>query len=213
VLSTLPFFPRMLSDLSTANANMIRSVDAARASLALLDLALGDLDKFIRSLQGTRISRGDIVEADYKSFEADMKRAVDSLNRAAVAASQGAQLYDMARAEQIEAGINTLGLAQTPERYATLQHALDTRFHNASIDYASMLRQNLSPGEVVAASVIAADTKSTPQAVVDEAASTHQPIIDVANARGMQAFSLKIFMNLVLYSYTDDPDKEARVLT
>ena len=213
VLSTLPYFPRMLGDLSAANANMVRSVDAARSSLAVLDLALGDLDKFIRALQGTRISRGDILEADYKTFEPEMKRAVDSLNRAAVAASQGAQLYDMARSEQVEAAIDTLGLAQTPERYATLQRALDARFHNGTIDYASMLGENLSPGEVVAASIIAADTKSTPQAVVDEAMSTHRSIIDVANARGMPALSLKIFMNLIMYDYTDDPDKEARILT
>ena len=66
---------------------------------------------------------------------------------------------------------------------------------------------------MAAASIVAADTKSTPQAVVDESVSTHRSIIDVANSRGMPALSLKIFMNLIMYDYTDDPDKEARVLT
>lgn len=213
VLSTLPSYPRMLGDLSSADANMVRAVDASRGSLALLDLALGDLDAFIRSLQGTRIVRGEVLEQDYKVIEGPMAKAVASLNRAAVAGSQAAQLFDLARVQQLEAAINLLGLASTPERYATLQRAIDVRFHNASIGYGSMLAQNLSPGEIVAASIVAADTKSTPQAVIDESVSTKKSIIEVSNQRGMPAMSLKIFMNLIYLDYVDDPDKEALVQT
>ncbi len=213
VLSTLPYFPRTLGDLAAADANMIRAVDAARASLAVLDLALGDLDIFIRNLQTVRVFRGDIFEADYKSLEPQMTKAVDSINRAALDAAQAQQLYDMARANQAEASLNLQGLAMTPERYATLQHALDVRFHNATIDYTTMLKSDLSPGEIAAASIVAADTKSTPQAIVDEAQTTHRSVIEVANQHGMQALALAIFMNLILLDYVDDPEKEARVLT
>ncbi len=213
LLSTLPEFPRMLADLSAADANMVRAVDASRASLAILDLALGDLDLFIRDLQTVRFFRGDIADFDYKSLEPLMDKALASMNRAAIAASQSTQLYNMARADQVEVSLNLQGLATTPERYATLQHALDVRFKNATIDYATMLKDDLSPGEVVAASVIAADTNSTPQAIVDEAASGRRSIIEVANQHGMNALSLEIFMNLILLDYVDDPDKETRVLT
>ena len=40
-----------------------------------------------------------------RQLEREMTKAVDSLNRAAVAASQAAQLFDMARADQLEVGI------------------------------------------------------------------------------------------------------------
>lgn len=213
VLSNLPSYPRMVGDLAAADGNMVRAVDAARASLALLDLSLGDLDIFIRDLRSVRFFRGDIVENDYKELERDMTKSVDSLNRAAVASAQATQLFDMARADDIEVALNLQGLSSSPERFATLQHAIDVRFKNGTIDYTTMLKNNLSPGEVVAASVIAADIKSTPQAIVDEAASTHHSIIEVANAHGMNAFALKIFMNLILLDYTDDPEKETRVLT
>ena len=211
-LSTLPLFPRMLGDLAAADADMVRAVDAARASLAVLDLALGDLDSFVHELRTVRLSHGEIVESDYKSLEPPMTRAVDSINRAAVDAAQSAQLYDMARAEQIEARIDLLGLASTQERYATLQHAIAVRFHNASIGYGTMLQDDLSPGQVVAASIVAADTKTTPQAVVAEAAAGHRSIVELANERGMSALALEVFMGLILLDYTDDPEKEARAV-
>ncbi len=213
VLSTLPQFGRMLRDLAAADADLIRAVDAARASLAVLDVGLGELDRFVRMLQTVQLSRGDIVASSYPPLAEQMNRAVDALNRAAVDASQGAQLYDMARAEQLEARIDLLGLASTPQRYETLRHALDVRFHNATIDYPTMLAGNLSPADVVAASIVAADTAATPQAVIDEARENHRSMVAEANARGMQTFALKVFLGLVLFDYTDDPDREARVET
>jgi len=158
-----------------------------------------------------RFSRGDIIEDDYRSLVPQMTKAVDGINRAATIAAQSAQLYEMARASQYETAFDLQGLATTPERFATLQHAIDVRFHNASIDYGAMLANDLSPGQVVAASIVAADTGTTPQSVIDAAVSGHQSIIEVANGRGMQTLSLAIFMNLILFDYVDDPDKEARV--
>ena len=212
-LPTLPLFPSVFRNLAAADGDMVRAVDAARASLAILDLSLGDLDAFVHELQRVRISRGDIVESDYATLEPLTAKAVAAINRAAVAASQATQLYDMARAEQLEARLDLLGLSATPERYATLQHALDVRFHNATIDYGTMLQDDLSPGQVVAASIVAADTKSTPEAVIAEAAAGRRSIVEVANDRGMSILALKVFMGLILFDYTDDPEKEARTLT
>ena len=210
VLSELPAYPRMLRGLQAADADMVRALDASRASLALLDVALGDLDAFVRQLQRTSFNRiGDVDQMDYTALEPVMDRAVTSLGRAAVAAAQDSQLYNMARARVLEVRLDELGLASSPSRYATLQRALDVRFKNAAIDYATMLREDLSPAEVVAASIIAADTGATPQQIVDEAKTTHRSMVDVANARGMPALSLEIFLHLIDLDYTDDPDQEA----
>jgi len=206
-------YPSILADVAAADANLVRSVDAARAALALLDQGLGELDRFVRTLGNSRLSRGDLAPGDYETLLPEMQQALDTVNRAAVAASQAAQLYDLARATQIEARIDQLGLAATPQRYATLQRALDARFHNATIGYQALLDDGLTPGKAVAASVAAADTGMAPQALVDAARNEHRSIIAEANVRGAQAFALKVFMGLVLFDYTDDPDQEARVQT
>ena len=72
-----------------------------------------------------------------------------------------------------------------------------------------MLRDGLTPGDVAAATIIAADIKSTPESVIAEAKSSGQTIIDVANAHKMHAWPLEIFMGLVYLDYTDDPDQRA----
>jgi hypothetical protein len=74
-----------------------------------------------------------------------------------------------------------------------------------------MLHRNLTPGDVAEATIVAADTKTTPEAIVREAERTHRSIVDVANARGMESLSLEIFMGLVYLDYTDDPLKESRL--
>ena len=46
----LPSYPHMIDQLSLADGEMLRSVDAARASLTMLDQSLGDLDEFLKQL-------------------------------------------------------------------------------------------------------------------------------------------------------------------
>lgn len=211
VLSTLPDYPRVLRDVAAADADMVRAVDAARASAAMLDVGLGDLDAFIRSIARAQFDvGGDVQQIDYRAIEPLMTRAVDGLNRAAVAASQASQVYNLARSRQLEARITLLGLASAPDRYESLTRALAVRFHNDVPDWDGLLHATLTPGEVAAASIVAADTNTTPAAVIEEAKATGRSIVDVANARGMNALSLEIFLGLVYLDYTDDPDKEAR---
>jgi hypothetical protein len=72
-----------------------------------------------------------------------------------------------------------------------------------------MLRDDATPGEVTAASIIAADTKTTPQSILREAHETHRSIVDVANNRGMHSLALEIFLGLIYLDYTDNPENEA----
>ena len=188
---------------------MIRSVDAARGSLALLDVGLGDLDKMLRTLMRSKLDfSGDLSVADYNELVPQMTVAQTSLNHAAVAGAQSWQLYNLARARQLAAHITLLGLGASAARYAALQHALAHYVKNDGIGYDEMIRENLSAGEVAAASIIAADTNTTPDAVIAEARAANKPVVDVANARGMRAISLEMFLGLVYLDYTDDPAKE-----
>jgi Zn-dependent protease with chaperone function len=211
-LALLPQYPAMVNELSLADSDMLRSVDAGRAALTMLDQSVGDLDEFLKDLN-QRVSvgySGDINESQYNQFAPEMQRLNAEFNNAAVAASQSSQLYNLARSRQLSARITLLGLGTSPERFNTLQYALQQRFGMNGIDFRTMLRDGLTPGDVTAATILAADIKSTPEAVIAEAKSSGSTIIDVANAHGMHAWPLEIFMGLVYLDYTDNPDKELR---
>jgi hypothetical protein len=196
--------------MQLSDGDMIRSADAARTSLALLDVALGDLDEFIKRISRSNLDYGgDIAIVDYNALLPIMQKASDNLTKAAVAGSQAQQLYNLARARQLQTRITLLGVGYPEDRYGTLQFALDSRFKNKSLDYDTMIHSDLTPGEVAAASIIAADTGSTPDAIVQEAKSSNRRLVDVANARGMHAEALEIFLGIVYLDYTDDPVKEA----
>ncbi|MEO6913316.1 MAG: hypothetical protein ABI182_04775, partial [Candidatus Baltobacteraceae bacterium] len=132
----------------------------------------------------------------------------DSMSKAAIAASQADQLYNLARSNQEAARVTLLGVGTSPQRYQTFQYALNQRVGISGPDYSQMLHGNLSPGEIAEATIIAADTKSTPQSVIDEAKTNHRTLTEVANSRGMHAEALEIFLGLVYLDYTDDPVKE-----
>ena len=211
-LATFPDYPRMFEQIGKTDADTVRAVDAARASLAMLDVSLGDLDLFVRDLRtiGALDPGGDISISDYRRVEGSMTKAVDSLNRSAVGATQASQLFNMARSRQLATRIDLLGLAESSDRYATLQHALEVRFKARGLDYEQLARQNVTPSQMVTAVIVGADTNVAAPAVLAEAKATGRDLIDTANARGMSAFALEIFLGLIYLDYADDPDKEAR---
>ena len=213
-LAMLPSYPRMFDDISRTNGDMVRALDAARASLALLDVSLGDLNDFVQRLSRSQLDfAGDISLSDYNALVPLMQKASDGLNKAAVGASQAEQILNLARSRQLQTRITMTGVGYPEDRYGTLQTALQARVKNPGLDFQSMLRDDLTPGEVAAAAIVAADTNTTPQAIVQEAVTSHRRIVDVANARGMRAQALEIFLGLIYLDYTDDPLKEARATT
>jgi Zn-dependent protease with chaperone function len=210
-VALFPSYPQMMNDLARADGEMLRSVDAARASLTQLDQSLGDLDEFLKDLDHASISySGDINPNEYAALVPLMKRCVDEFNASATAASQGAQLFNLARSRQLSARITLLGLGTSPQLYSTLQYALQERFGSSGVDYRTMLRDGLTPGDVAAATIVAADIKSTPESVIAEAKTGGETVIDVANEHKMHAWPLEIFLGLVYLDYTDDPSKELR---
>ena len=210
-VAILPSYPLMMNELTLADGEMLRSVDAARASLTMLDQSLGDLDELLKELDRASISfNGDISPSEYATLAPLMHKNVDEFNAAATAASQGLQLFNLARSRQLSTRITLLGLGTSPQLYSTLQYALQQRFGSSGIDYRTMLHDDLTPGDVVAATIVAADIKSTPESVIAEAKTSNETIVDVANAHKMHAWPLEIFMGLVYLDYTDDPSKELR---
>jgi predicted Zn-dependent protease len=208
-LATLAFYPRIVADITDADGDITRSLDGSIASLTILNSALGDLDTFVRALARVQFG-GDVPIDDYKKIEPAMTRAANSLKRAADTAAVANQLFMMARARQLLAQIDMLGLASSPDRYKTLEKAIDVHFAGAAPSYDELLHENFSPGQVTAAAIVAADTNVSPAVIEQDAATSHRSIVDVANARGMNAEALEIMLGLVYLDYTDDPDKEAR---
>ncbi len=209
-LALLPSYPRMFGDMELTDGDIVRALDAARGSLALLDVSLGDLNDFTQRLTRSQLDfSGDINLSDYNALVPLMKKAGDGLARAAVAGSQAQQLLNLARARQLQTRITMVGVGSPKDRYATLRYALQQRVKNDGIAYAVMQRDDLTAGEVSAASIVAADTNTTAATIVDEARSTNRRIIDVANERGMSSQALQIFLGLVYLDYTDDPTREA----
>ena len=133
-LAILPSYPQMMSELSLADGDMLRSVDAARASLTMLDQSVGDLDDFLKQLDHVQLGfNGDLSESSYAQISPLMQKVVGEFSAAATAASQGAQLYNMARTRQLSARITLLGLGTSPQRYSTLQYALQQRFGSTTV--------------------------------------------------------------------------------
>ena len=209
-LAVLPSYPRMIDDLALTEGYMIRSLDAARSGLALLDTGLGDLDTFIKRLARTQLDfGGDVSLADYNALLPLMQACTTSLGKAAVAGSEAEQLYNEARSRQLQTRITMLGVGFPQDRYTTLRYALKERVKNDGIDFNAMQHAGLTAGEVATASIIAADTNTTTDAVIQEAKTSGKRVVDVANARGMDAEALEIFLGLIYLDYADDPAKEA----
>lgn len=208
-IAILPSYPAIFNELRRADSDMIRSVDAARASLTTLDQGLGDVDEFFRELNRAPVSyRGDLSQSEYNTLQPLMQKAMTGLDAAATQASQAAQLYNMARTRQLSARITLLGVGTSPERYASLQYVLQQRFGQNGIPYQEMLHDAITPGDVVVATILAADIKSTPEDIVDQMVSEKKSPVDLADEHGMHAWPLEIFTGLVYLDYTDDPAKE-----
>lgn len=209
-VAVFPSYPQMFGELSGADGDMVRAVDAGRAAAMQLDQGLGDLDAFVKRLQQVQMNFfNDISQMDYDSLVPYMQKAKSSLDQAALSASQATQLYNMARSRQLSARITMLGVGTSPQRYQTLQRAINVRWNVDDLSYLDMLHDDVTPGELTAASIVAADTRTSPQDIIRQAHATHRSVIDVANAKGMHALALEIFMGLIYLDYTDDPDKEA----
>ena len=209
-IAVFPSYPQMFGELSAADGDMVRAVDAGRAAAMQLDDGLGDLDAFVKRLQQLSLNYfNDYSQMDYESLLPSMQKAQASLAQAATSASQAAQLYNMARSRQLSAEITMLGLGTSAPRYETLQRAINVRWTDVDdLSYIDMLHDDVTPGELTAASIVAADLRTTPQAIIRESHETHRSIVDLANAKGMHAQALEIFLGLIYLDYTDSPQDE-----
>jgi predicted Zn-dependent protease len=209
-LAILPYYPSIFNELQRADSDMIRSVDGARASLTTLDQSMGDVDALFREIIRSPANfRGEPTDTEYNQVLVPMmQKTMTELDAAATQASEAAQLYNMARTRQLSSRITLLGLGSSPDRYATLQYALQQRFGFDGIPYQQMLHDNVTPGDVVVSTILAADIRSTPDEIVQQMVSEKKSPVDLADEHGMHAWPLEIFTGLMYLDYTDDPAKE-----
>ena len=111
-------------------------------------------------------------------------KAIDSLGKAAIAGSQAQQLMDMARARQLQTRITMLGLGYPEDRYATMQYALQHYVKNSGIDFSTMVRDNLTPGEVAVGLDHRRRYEHHAGRGDSRSRAANRSIVDMANLRG-----------------------------
>lgn len=207
-VAMLGAYPQLLRSVDASENDLVRAVELASQATAAMDQGVTQLQDSMRALTYAYQSGYGQPAQDFGGVSPRVGAALATFNAAATTASQAAQLYNMARARALSVRITLLGVGSSPQRYALFRYALEQRFASDGVDYATMVHDGLTPGDVAAATILAADTQSTPQAVIDESLRTKTPIVDLANEHGMHAWPLEIFMRLVYMDYTDDPVRE-----
>jgi hypothetical protein len=201
----------MLADVRRSEEDASRAVDQSRSALTLLDAGLNDLSDFSHRFKQIRANGGaELRQEEFAALQPSMDKAHASTAKAAAAAAQAWQSYNVARARRLQTRIALLGLDFPRTRYATLQNALRQRCGNDGLPYDEMLRDGLTPGEAATASIAGAEAGVSPETIAREARAGGRNIVDVASARNVDAFALEIFLRLVYLDYTDDPSGEAR---
>lgn len=208
-LSTLQYYPQMISELKATDDDGVKAIDAARGSLALLDGAITATDRFVRNIDSDIYFTGTISAYGAKNTAGEMQAAIDAVNKAAAAATQAWSYYNMARARQVETRITLLGLSYPQVRYDSLRYAVDKRFSGSALDFDALAKDDLSPGEMAAAAVAGAAANATTEAIVAQAKAERTSVIDVAQERNVRTLGLELFLGLIYLDYADDPAREA----
>ena len=166
-LAILPSYPQMIGG---ALARRQRHASLGRCGARLAHDARSIAGRSRRFPQTARpraswASTATLTQSRYDQLSAGMSKTVDDFNNAATAASQAAQLFNMARSRQLSVRITLFGSGNLAADLldAALRAAAALR-QRPVVDYRTMLRGGLTPGDVTAATIIAADIKSTPEA-------------------------------------------------
>ncbi len=209
-LAILPSYPSIFNELRHADSDMISSVDASRAALTTLDQSLGDVDALFRELLRAPMNmRGDINQTEYDGTIQPMVQK--ALTRAGLGCNAG-----IAGEPTLQYGSHAPALGT---HYAAWSGKFTRPLRDAAVrarakiqhgrhPYQEMLVDDITPGDVVVATIVAADIRSTPDDIVQQMLSEKKSPVDLADEHGMHAWPLEIFTGLIYLDYTDDPVKE-----
>ncbi len=205
-LTLLPYYPDILKQIAQSSSDLVSDLTAARGAVALGWQALPALDAYLRQLDRTPMDfGGDIAPravADLKPLAQGVEQQLDG---AANAAEQAQSLYFAAQARQLQSRITLLGVGYPQARYATLAHSIHTHLGIDPPTYDQALRQGLAPGDIAAASWLAAEEKVPVSTVINEQHSTGKAYVDMAIDKHLSQESLEVVLGLWWEGYAEKP--------
>ena len=206
-LTLLPSYGDIGSQINTSTGELVTAVTAARGSVALAWQAVPAVDAYFRKLDTMSLSfGGDLSPRDAQDLKPLATTAEQQLDVAANAAESAQTLFYAAQARQIASRITLLGLGSLEGRYDTLTHVISRRLNVDPPTYDQSLRLDITPGDVAAASWLAAEEKVPVSTVINEQRSVGKPYVDIALDHHLSMESMEVILGLMFEGYAEKPE-------
>jgi predicted Zn-dependent protease len=211
-LRLLPSYSDVDGQMTASSGELVSGVTAARGAVALGWQSVPAIDAYFRKLDTISLSfGGDISPRDAQDLKPLATAAQTQLDAAAAAAESAQTMFYAAQARQVQARITLLGLGYPQGRYDTFVHAIHQRLGLDVPTYDEALRLDIAPGDIAAASWLAAEEKVPVSTVINEQRSVGKSYVDMALAKHLSMESMEVVLGLEWEGYTEKPDDVAIV--
>ena len=206
-LTLLPSYGDIDAQMGQSSSELVTGVTAGRGAIALAWQAVPAMDQYFRKLDTMGATfGGDLSPRDAQDLKPLAIAAQQQLDQAAAAAETAQTMFYAAQARQIQARITLLGLGYPQGRYDTLTHVISRRLSVNPPTYDEALRLDISPGDVAAASWLAAEEKVPVSTVINQQRATGTPYVDMAISKHLSMESMEIILGLMWEGYAEKPD-------
>lgn len=206
-LQLLPSYSAVDDQMKASSGELVAAVTAARGAVALGWQSVPAIDAYFRKLDTISLSfGGDISPRDAQDLKPLATAAQTQLDAAARAAEDAQTMFYAAQARQVQARITLLGLGYPQGRYDTLIHVIHRRLGVDPPTYDEALRLDITPGDVAAASWLAAEEKVPVSTVINEQRSVGKSYVDMALARHLSMESMEVILGMEWEGYAEKPD-------
>ncbi len=206
-LRLLPYYGDIDKEMQASSGELVSSVTAARGAVALGWQSLAAVDAYFRKLDTLNLTfGGDYSPRDAQDLKPLAIAAETQLDAAAAAAESAQTMFYAAQARQIQARITLLGVGYPQGRYDTLTHVIDKRLNVDAPTYDEALKLGISPGDVAAASWLAAEEKVPVSTVINEQRSVGHSYTDMALGRHLSMESMEVVLGLMWEGYAEKPE-------
>jgi len=205
-LELLPFYPNLLTQLTTSQGELVSGITASRGAIALGWQSLAPLDSYFRQLDRAQLDfGGDLSPRTAQDLKPLAQTAITALDAAATAADTAQTFYFNAQARQLISSITMLGVGVSEGRYDSLTRVIALRLATTPPTYDESIRLGLSAGDITAATWLAAEEKVPVSTVINEQRATGKSIIDIAVEKHLSQESLEVIMGLIYEGYAEKP--------
>jgi Zn-dependent protease with chaperone function len=206
-LRLLPSYGDISAQMKASSGELVAGVTAARGAIALGWQSVPAIDAYFRKLDTMSLSfGGDISPRDAQALKPLATAAQTQLDAAAQAAEAAQTMFYAAQARQVQSRITLLGLGYPQGRYDTLVSVIHRRLGLDAPTYDEALRLGITPGDVAAASWLAAEEKVPISTVINEQRSVGQSYVDMALQKHLATESMEVILGMMWEGYAEKPD-------